>query len=457
MRKLILTLLLSGLLAPFVAGAADGTPPASLDELLQLVRKARVEEDRVNRERERRFLADKNRQKQLLKEAKAQLRAETRRSERLKNTFDANEKKLTELEETLRQRMGSLGELFGVVRQVAGDAKATFDNSLVSAQFPDRQSLLMPLIKSKELPDIPRLEDLWFALQQEMTESGKIVKFDSRVILPDGSEKQTRVTRVGVFNVVADGRYLRYLPETGELLELPRQPAGRYLKLANGLESASPGSIVPMAIDPSRGSILALLVQAPDLKERIQQGKLVGYVIIVLFAIGLLIVAVRWIALTVTGLKMRKQLKLDEPKENNPLGRVLAVYRANPNVDTETLELKIDEAVIREVPKLQSGLATIKILAAIAPLLGLLGTVTGMIETFQSITLFGTGDPKLMAGGISQALVTTVLGLVSAIPLVALHSVVAGKSKRLISILDEQSAGIIAQHAEKDRTNATAG
>lgn len=212
-----------------------------------------------------------------------------------------------------------------------------------------------------------------------------------------------------------------------------------------------------MAIDPSRGSILALLVQAPDLKERIQQGKLVGYVIIVLFAIGLLIVAVRWIALTVTGLKMRKQLKLDEPKENNPLGRVLAVYRANPNVDTETLELKIDEAVIREVPKLQSGLATIKILAAIAPLLGLLGTVTGMIETFQSITLFGTGDPKLMAGGISQALVTTVLGLVSAIPLVALHSVVAGKSKRLISILDEQSAGIIAQHAEKDRTNATAG
>lgn len=457
MRKLILTLLLSGLLAPFVAGAADGTPPASLDELLQLVRKARVEEDRVNRERERRFLADKNRQKQLLKEAKAQLRAETRRSERLKNTFDANEKKLTELEETLRQRMGSLGELFGVVRQVAGDAKATFDNSLVSAQFPDRQSLLMPLIKSKELPDIPRLEDLWFALQQEMTESGKIVKFDSRVILPDGSEKQTRVTRVGVFNVVADGRYLRYLPETGELLELPRQPAGRYLKLATGLESASPGSIVPMAIDPSRGSILALLVQAPDLKERIQQGKLVGYVIIVLFAIGLLIVAVRWIALTVTGLKMRKQLKLDEPKENNPLGRVLAVYRANPNVDTETLELKIDEAVIREVPKLQSGLATIKILAAIAPLLGLLGTVTGMIETFQSITLFGTGDPKLMAGGISQALVTTVLGLVSAIPLVALHSVVAGKSKRLISILDEQSAGIIAQHAEKDRTNATAG
>ncbi len=457
MRKLILTLLLSGLLAPFVAGAADGAPPASLDELLQLVRKARVEEDRVNRERERRFLAAKNRQKQLLKEAKAQLRAETRRSERLKNTFDANEKKLTELEETLRQRMGSLGELFGVVRQVAGDAKATFDNSLVSAQFPDRQSLLMPLIKSKELPDIPRLEDLWFALQQEMTESGKIVKFDSRVILPDGSEKQTRVTRVGVFNVVADGRYLRYLPETGELLELPRQPAGRYLKLANGLESASPGSIVPMAIDPSRGSILALLVQAPDLKERIQQGKLVGYVIIVLFAIGLLIVAVRWIALTVTGLKMRKQLKLDEPKENNPLGRVLAVYRANPNVDTETLELKIDEAVIREVPKLQSGLATIKILAAIAPLLGLLGTVTGMIETFQSITLFGTGDPKLMAGGISQALVTTVLGLVSAIPLVALHSVVAGKSKRLISILDEQSAGIIAQHAEKDRTNATAG
>jgi biopolymer transport protein ExbB len=85
----------------------------------------------------------------------------------------------------------------------------------------------------------------------------------------------------------------------------------------------------------------------------------------------------------------------------------------------------------------------------VAPLMGLLGTVTGMIQTFQVITLYGAGDPKMMAGGISQALITTVLGLVVAIPMVLIHTLVGGQSRKIINIINSQSAGIVAQHSER--------
>ncbi|MGD8637210.1 MAG: MotA/TolQ/ExbB proton channel family protein, partial [Gammaproteobacteria bacterium] len=214
---------------------------------------------------------------------------------------------------------------------------------------------------------------------------------------------------------------------------------------------ASPGEVVGTAVDPSRGSLLGLLIQAPSLRERIDQGGVVGYVIIVLGVIGLLIAVWRLLYLSGVGAGIRKQLKSETPNEKNPLGRILKVYDDNVDTDTETLELKLDEAILREAPNLEKWQGGIKVLAAVAPLLGLLGTVTGMIATFQAITLFGTGDPKLMAGGISQALVTTVLGLCVAIPLVLLHSWVAGRSRGLIEILEEQTAGIIARKAEASR------
>lgn len=450
-----LTVFLAGLILVFGCGLLNAAPASSLEELLNLVRQSKIQESKANKERERQFLADKQKQKQLLRDARAAYKKEQARSKKLNSQFDNNEKLLTELEEKLHQKMGSLGELFGVVKQVAGDAKATFDNSLVSSQIPNRQAIVEPIATNKALPSIAQLEDLWFALQQEMTESGRVVKYNTKVISAGGQEQQRQVTRVGTFNAVSGGKFLKWEPFTAELLELSRQPASRHLERAANLEASSSG-VVAMTIDPSRGSILSLLVQAPDLSERIQQGRLVGYVIIVLLGVGLVIVLERFTYLTLVGAKIRAQLKSAKPNVKNPLGRVLAIYSQNKKVDIETLELKIDEAIIKDVPKLQRGLPTIKILAAIAPLLGLLGTVTGMIETFQSITLFGTGDPKLMAGGISQALVTTVLGLIAAIPLVFLHSALASKSKRIVNILEEQSAGIIAAHAEKERNNAPA-
>jgi biopolymer transport protein ExbB len=164
---------------------------------------------------------------------------------------------------------------------------------------------------------------------------------------------------------------------------------------------------------------------------------------------GLVIAGWRLFHLVSTARHVRQQLRMpDAPSAHNPLGRVLQSVGEMQETDTETLELQLDEAILRELPPLGRGQGLVKLLAATAPLLGLLGTVTGMIVTFQSISLFGTGDPKLMASGISQALMTTVLGLVVAIPLLFLHNLMAARSRSLVQILDQQSAGIVARRRE---------
>jgi len=296
------------------------------------------------------------------------------------------------------------------------------------------------------------LEELWYFMQQEMTESGKVVKFNATVVSPDGEHTDTEVVRVGTFNIVSGGDYLNFDSAANSLEILPRQPERQYTSSASDLQSATSG-FTQFGIDPtgpSGGSYLEALIDTPDLKERWQQGREVGYVITVLGVIALLISIWRLIVLTTVSGKVTSQLKNpSQLSDKNPLGRVLKVAEENPGADTETLELKLHEAILKETPKLEAWVGFIKITSMVAPLLGLLGTVTGMILTFQALTIFGTGDPKAMAGGISSALVTTVLGLVVAIPTVFLHAIVSGRSKKVIHILEEQTAGIVAEQSEK--------
>jgi biopolymer transport protein ExbB len=303
--------------------------------------------------------------------------------------------------------------------------------------------------QSNRLASMEEIERLWFELQREMTESGKVVTFPTTVVNDQGEEQTRDVTRIGVFNAVSDGKYLEFIPETTRLVELQRQPQGRYLKRVDALESADSG-LVAVGVDPTRGQLLGLLVQSPSLTERIAQGKEVGYVIIALGIIGVLIAIWRLLALSATSAAVNKQAKNPKQVGNNPLGRVFKVYEDNPTADVESLELKLGEAILKETPKFNMMLPLLKIISVVAPLLGLLGTVTGMIITFQAITLYGAGDPKLMAGGISTALVTTVLGLVVAIPTVFLHTLVQSRARRLTQILQEEAAGLLAERAEAE-------
>ncbi len=444
-RLIKCTVIAAGLL--FGGQGMAANDPGNLNELLQKVRADRSAVAAKNQQREAEFVRARNQQRTLLNQVQTELASEEARSARLKNQFDSNETQIRDLEETLTIRLGNLGELKGVVKQVVGDFAGVVSNSLVTAEFPQRQETINRIAGIDGMPKIEDLDQLRILMLEDMVASGNVSRFSTTVNSADGEPTAAEVVRIGVFNAILEDRFLR-LSEAGTLQELPTQPSGRFRSMSGELYSAQDG-IHPMAVDPTRGQILGALIQSPSLLERVNQGGLIGYVIIVLGAIGVLIALERLLSLSVSGSKIKGQLKNSTPKADNALGRILGVYHENREVDPETLELKLDEAILKETPQLEKRQAIIKVLAAVAPLLGLLGTVTGMIATFQSITLFGTGDPKLMAGGISQALVTTVLGLVAAIPLVLLHSFVAGKSKALIEILEEQSAGLIAEHSER--------
>lgn len=421
----------------------------NLDQLLQQIRQSQTIPGQGDSTLDARFLSQKDKQ-QLLKEVRDEVPREKKKSQVLAEKLKANEERLAELEAALDERAADFGELFAVVRQVASDTKSASTDSLITAQYPERTKPLEAIVDSKALPDTAQMESLWYVLQQDMTEAGKVVRFSAEVDTAAGLHRDAKVVRVGPFVAVADGLYLDHLPEIGNLVEFARQPATRYQDLAEDLEQARSG-LVKTAIDPTRGVILGVLGRAPDLMERVEQGGIIGYIILFLGAVGLAIVIVRLGNLTIINKQVQIQLNhLDDPQANNPLGRILVASRAQVCHDTETLELIVDDAVIREVPVMEKGQSLVKLLAAVAPLLGLLGTVTGMIETFQSISLFGTGDPKLMAGGISQALMTTLLGLTVAIPLLFLHSLMVTRSNALVQILDEQSAGLISRLAERN-------
>ena len=420
----------------------------TMEKLLEITKSDSITTGAMNVERERKFIDARDRQKALLEEAKARLTLEEERAVRLQKNFEENEKILEEISETLRIRIGNFGELFGVVRQVSGEAIATLKNSLVSIQYPGRGDGLAELAETRNLPSIDQMKNLLVILLEEMTKSGNVERFDSEVILPGGSISDAEIVRVGVFNAITEDYFLKFIPETQSLQVLARQPAGRFRSMADDLFDLDDG-YTAMAVDPSKGQILGLLIQTPGIGERINQGGLPGYIIILIGLLGLAMSLWRMKYLKEEGDAINRQLSSNEPSKDNALGRILAIQKENADVDPETLELKIDEAILREVPQLEKYHSIIKVFAAVAPLLGLLGTVVGMIVTFQALTLFGTGDPKLMAGGISQALVTTMLGLIVAIPLVFLHSILTSWSTSLIEILEEQSAGLIAKNAGK--------
>jgi biopolymer transport protein ExbB len=434
-------------------GTVQATAPAavaSLDELLEKVRQHQSDEKALYAQREQRFLQQRDQQQQLLAEARARFLDMQSRNNPLQQKADTNAALIASMRAELDSHVHDLGDIYSIYNEFAGDFIARMGDSLVQTGFPERHAQLQALRTENRLPGIDDMRALWLLLQQEMTEAGKIRRYPAQVIQPDGSKKTQNISRIGTFSVAADAQLLRYIPESGELMALERQPSG----VAGALQAFDKGSagasqLLPVVIDPTRGSLLGLLGQSPTLRERIAQGQEVGYTILGLGAAGLLLALYRLIYLLVVWQKTRRQLRnIGQPSNNNPLGRVLQQASVLAGTDEQTLQLHLDEAILQELPKLEQGLGLIKLLASIATLMGLLGTVVGMIETFQTISLFGSGDPKLMASGISQALVTTVEGLVVAIPLLFCHNIVGSFSRSLVQLLDEQSAGILARHLE---------
>ena len=417
----------------------------SFDDLLKSVKKESAQDLKKNKQREKAFYDANTNAKELLKKANLEVKSAIEKSETLSRKIDSNEKSITIREEELQRNVGDLGELFGVIRQISGELDASFEHSIISLHYPKRRELLQKLAESKELANIGELEALWYSMMQEMSESSKISKFKTDVIQKDGTYQNQEVVRIGAYGAVSNNAFLIYSATDNLLMQAQKQPPKRYLYSAGNFEN-SRDDMVKIMIDPTRGQLLSMLTQKPDWQERIHQGGIIGYIILALGFIGLSLAIARYVYLTVLMQKIKKQSSsLSKPNKNNALGRIASVYYQIVDKPQEQKEILLEEAILKEIPQFERYNPLIKLLAAVSPLLGLLGTVTGMIITFQSITLFGTSDPKLMAGGISTALITTVLGLSVAIPLLFAYTFIVAKSKRIIDLIEHQSIGLIAR------------
>jgi len=447
MRALARHLVVAGLmLAPLPLMAADEL--LSLDELLRQVKQGRAQDAAINKQREQAFIAERALQEERLREATAEIARLEAKSDALEQEFNANEILVDEKRQQRDARLGSLKELFGHLTAAAADLRSRFRSSITSSQFPGRESFLSDLIKKMnsdtDLPSLEEIKQVWFEMHRELTESARVVKYKTAV----GTQLDREIVRIGSFNLISQGDYLAYDADSGSVSVLPRQPDGLSAN-ARTLHAASSG-FSAVGIDPTGaagGGFLKAMINSPTLTERWHQGRVVGYIITGIGVFALVFAIWRFFRLTSIATQITCQLKRDQPMENNALGRVLLVAENSATSDPDSLELKLGEAILKEGPRINAGLSLLKIIAMVAPLLGLLGTVTGMIIVFQAITIYGAGDPKAMAGGISSALVTTVLGLVVAIPTLLAHTVLNTKARNLLHILREQSAGILAQRA----------
>jgi biopolymer transport protein ExbB len=437
------------------AHAAEGDLKGaqSLDALLEQVRTADARDAKANAEREARFAAAREEQRKLLAEADAEKEALEAQAAAMAKQFEVNDRTIGELQQARDIKAGNLGELFGVMRQVAGDFATVARNSMLTAQFPDRVAQIDHLAQTKTMPPMEDLNRFWFEMQREMTEGGKISRIQAKVTAPDGSQSDKTVTRVGPFVAVSDGQFLEYTMGSAAFSTPPKQPPGDYSDIAEDFENTESG-YTQMVVDPTRGVLLSLFSQRPTLSERIALGEAVGYIIIAVGVVGSLLAIYQFFYLIVTGLKVNRQLAdLNQLRDDNPLGRVMLAFKGSnaPKAgdEADVVELRISEAVLKELPPIERIQSFLKLAVAAGPLLGLVGTVVGMIHTFQTITESGSGDPKLMAAGIGQAMIATVLGLGIAIPLLFMNSALASRAKRLVQILDEQSTGLLAQTLEQ--------
>ena len=433
------------LLLPFAIYSQEQTEEivlSDVDKLLQLVEDNSLLRSDEDKKRLNEFIKNKNKQQKLLNDARWLLKKEKDREALLTKTFEDNDAKLSDLEEQLNLKIGTLGETFGVVRQISGDAKSNYSQSLTNLQFPNRIDFLGDLAERKALPSVEELEKLWFILLNEMYESGKVVAFDTNILNEGGEIVSDEVIRVGQFNAISEKRYLRFIPEEQKLEFLQSNPPSTRSSL-RALSNLEKNGYAEFQIDPTRGSLLSLILQHPGFFERINQGGLVGYLILIILLAGLTMGLLRFRFL------VDEKNRIDSELTNNSYSSGSALYEIDEiindtSLDQEQLENKIEAVLSNVEPIYEKNLSTVKLLAAVAPLLGLLGTVIGMIETFQAITLFGTGDPKLMADGISQALVTTMLGLITAVPLLFLHNQLDTRSREIVQIIEEQAIGRIA-------------
>lgn len=464
MNKQVIKLLSAASLLAAMGFSVGAQAQGDLNAVLEQARATRAAERALYEKRAAEYNAMSDAEKQrAMQQANSQRAAVQQQVDAKAKKYSDNDLDISKLNTQLRDvaRKNGMTEIFGLARQVAGDVASNLKQSLVSAQYADepvnRVDFLTELSASDKVLSTAQIERLWIEMQREMTADSEVVTYKGVVVEANGNPTTSDITRVGPFTAVADGKFLSYIPNLSRLTQLRRQPPEAELQaLAKGIQSASSG-YVEAVVDSSRGVLMNMYVERPTMSERIDAGEEVGYVIITVMLLGAAAFLFQLVYLIMARLGVSAQMKdLRNPKKNNALGRVLLSFKGDTSKieeNAEVAELRISEAVMREVPKLERFQPFLRLAVAAGPLLGLVGTVWGMILTFQSITETGSSDPKLMAGGIGQAMIATVLGLLCAVPLLFANALLSSLSRSIVQILDEQSTGMLADNIEK-RKNA---
>jgi len=370
----------------------------------------------------------------MLAKAKNDLRLENERNTRLEKEFEENEKVLAELEERLQIKIGVLGELFGVARQFAGELLSSSESAYTFTEFPERGDKLKEIGKI-QVHSIEELEVLWLEYFNEIVASGEVKEFKSKIINSKGDSFEDNIIRYGLFSASYKSEFIKPINELNGFELLQRQPEKSILR--NLKRHQRSDEYKTASIDPTRGFLLSLYLDKAGWIERIAQGKSVGFIIILIGIIG-----VAFSSYKIYFLNESKKILEDSSQTNVIQDMIDNIKKAKSYQSKENI---IDELISNYSSKLDWGVSWIKFVAAVAPLLGLLGTVIGMIETFQAITLFGTGDPKQMAGGISQALITTMLGLMVAAPLLGFYTYISDRVNTLVQIVEEKGSYLLSK------------
>ena len=397
-----------------------------IQDLINRVEENREELSKIDAVRIDTFIKKVADRRFLLSKAKKQLSDEEARNQRLEDLFESNELKLAELETELNIKLGVLGELFGVARQMAGELQADSESAYNFSENPKRTDSLNEIGKIK-VHNLKNLEDLWVLHLNEINSSGEIKEIKANVINSDGDIDEDALVRYGPFNMVKGRSFVKTDIANNAYSVLQKQPDRSLRRQFRSHYRSDEYAVAP--IDPTRGFLLSLYLDKPSAFERIAQGKLIGFIIVLIGLSGLVFAAYRYYTLYIYS-------KSISSNENADVFNKIQSISDNAK-DVDTFERECDEVLLTVNGNLSWGVNWIKFLAAVAPLLGLLGTVIGMIETFQAITVFGTGDPKQMAGGISQALVTTMLGLIFAAPLLAMYTLLSEKVSEILQEIEE--------------------
>lgn len=415
-------------------------------------------------------LAEAQKSKQLILEDKKLLETEIERtrsgitaleSEMAEMKRVLSELKATETAQTQRQseEQMDMREYTGVVREVARDLESILSQSLFTAQRPDRLDRLTPALARDRFPGIAEIDSISELFFEEMALSGEVDLRSGTFIDPGGAETTGEILTIGNFSAVyqKDGKtgFLRYGEGSKRFFALSTRPP--WLMRRN-LNQYIRGDSEEIYLDFSKGAALRQIAHRSSIYDKIKKGGPIVWPILGIGLLALIIALERIVFLnrvhantdrlmgTVNQLAAQGDwagcdavLKHEKGK---PVYNVLRAGLQAVNEKRETLESVLQEAILKELPRLERFLSALNIMGAVAPLLGLLGTVTGMIATFHVITLYGAGDPRMMSGGISEALVTTMLGLSVAIPIMLVHTFLRRQVEHIIGDMEEKAVAL---------------